>query len=143
MKLQVGNGGFFMTDAISIAMSGLRAQSVRLAASASNIANVGTSGAIPTPEAPASTVYKPLNVSYTALSTGGVRADVIEDANGYTPVYDPSSIYANNDGLSAAPNVDLVKETVNMLEAKAVYKANVSVIKTQEEMLGELLDTLG
>ncbi len=137
-----------MADAISIALSGLTAQSIRLAASASNIANVSTSGVLPTKQSPASTVYRPLSVSYTALTTGagqagGVRADVTEDPDGYSAVYDPSNVHANNEGLVAAPNVDLARETVNILVAKTLFKANLSVIKAEREMLGELLDTLG
>lgn len=136
-----------MADTLSIALSGLMAQSQRLAASASNIANISTTGVLPTPQSPASTVYKPLSVSYTALTAGGtgagVRAEVAPDPNGYSPVYDPSSIYANNEGFIAAPNVDLVREAVNAIETKLLFKANLSVIKTHKEMLGELLNTLG
>ena len=137
-----------MTNALSIATSGLIAQSVRLSVAASNIANIGTSGALPTAQSPNSTFYKPLSVSYTALTTAagagsGVRVDVVENQNGYTPVYDPSNLYANSDGLVAAPNIDLVRELVNTLEARTSYRANVSVIKTQNEMLGALMDTIG
>lgn len=133
-----------MVDALSIALTGLQAQSQRLAASASNIANANTTGALPTPEAPASTVYKPLNVSFTALMAGdqggGVSATVTADENGYSPVYDPGSVYANEQGLSAAPNVDLAREMVNIIETKLAYKADLSVIKAQKNMTGDLLD---
>lgn len=134
-----------MTDALSIALSGLKAQTQRLAATASNVANASTTGAVPSadPSAPASTVYKPLQVTFSSLEdTGGVRADVSPDPNGYTVIYDPSSVHANAEGLIAAPNVDLAEEAVHLLETKSAYKANVSVIKTQDEMLKDLLDVL-
>lgn len=133
-----------MMDALSIALSGLTAQKQRVAASASNIANASTGGSVPSadPSAPASTVYRPLRVDFSTLEGGGVQADVTADANGYSVVYDPASPFANAQGLTAAPNVDLVAESVNLLESKSLFKANLSVIKTQEEMLGELLDTL-
>jgi len=141
-----------MTDAVSIALSGLRAQQTRLAAGASNIANASTTGTVPAapPSAPASTVfggqnistvYKPLNVNLTSLATGGVRADVTADPKGYSLIYDPASPYANSEGMIAAPNVDLTREIVNLLEIKASFKANLAVLKTQDEMLGRLLDT--
>jgi flagellar hook protein FlgE len=38
--------------------------------------------------------------------------------------------------------VDLAKESVNILTAKTLFKANISVIKTQDQMLGSLLDIL-
>lgn len=133
-----------MTDAFSIALSGLRAQSTRLAATASNIANASTSGTVPSadPSTPASTVYKPLDVSFSTLDSGGVIATVTPDPTGYSVVYDPNSIYANSEGLIAAPSLDLSEEIVNLIETKLLYKANISVIKTQDEMLGDLLDTI-
>ena len=137
-----GRVGVTMTDALSIALSGLTAQSRRLSAAASNIANAGTVGALPAPESPASTVYKPLSVSYTALTSGGVSAQISEDAQGYSPVYDPSSPYANQEGLIAAPNVDFNQEVVSLMTTKTAYKANISVIKTQDQMMGDLLDAL-
>lgn len=131
-----------MTDALSIALSGLSAQSRRLSVAASNIANASTVGALPTAESPASTVYKPLSVSYTALATGGVLAQTVEDAQGYSPIYDPSSPFANQEGLVAAPDVDFNQEVVSLMTTKTAYKANISVIKTQDEMMGALLDAV-
>lgn len=134
-----------MLDAISIALSGLNAQKQRLAASASNIANISTGGTVPTadPASPASTVYRPLRVSFTPTGEGGgVQATVTADEEGYSVIYDPESIHANEEGLVAVPNVDLATESVHVLLAKTSFKANLAVIKTQDELLGDLLDTL-
>jgi flagellar basal-body rod protein FlgC len=133
-----------MTDVLSIALSGLNAQKQRLDATASNVANATTTGKVPGTDspAPASTVYKPLNVSLTALAGGGVAATTTADENGYSIVYDPSSPFANSDGEIAAPNVDFIKEMVSLLETKAAFKANLAVIRTQDDMTGELLDTI-
>jgi flagellar basal-body rod protein FlgC len=133
-----------MVDAISIALSGLVAQATKLAVSANNIANANTTGILPTAASPVSTVYRPLNVSFIALNAGannaaGVKAVVTEDANGFTPVFDPSSPFANTDGLVAAPDIDLTNEIVNVLESKLFYKADASVIKVQKEMIEDLL----
>ncbi|MBI1214510.1 MAG: flagellar biosynthesis protein FlgC [Alphaproteobacteria bacterium] len=133
-----------MTDALSIAVSGLLAQGTRLAATASNIANASTEGTLPGADssAPASTVYKPLQVSFTSVDSGGVVANVIPRPQGYSVAYDPTSPYANGDGYVAAPDVDLNQEAVNLIETRLLYKANLSVIKTQDEMLGDLLNTI-
>ena len=137
-----------MVDALSIALSGLTAQTQRLAATASNIANASTTGTIPSadPSAPASTVYRPLQVTFTTLDSGGtgegVKATVTPDPNGYTVVYDPNSTYANSQGLIAAPNVDYANEFVNLIETKDAYRANISVIKTQDQMTGDLLNLI-
>lgn len=133
-----------MTDALSIALSGLRAQTTRLAATASNIANASTAGSVPSadPSAPASTVYTPVTVDFSSQAGGGVSAQVRPDPNAYSVIYDPSSVHANAEGLVAVPDVDLAEQLVNLIETKALFKANVSVIKTQDEMLGDLLDTI-
>jgi len=137
-----------MVDALSIALSGLTAQTQRLAATASNIANASTTGIIPSadPSAPASTVYKPLQVTFLQLESGGIGAGVsavvTPDPNGYSVVYDPQSIYANSEGLIAAPNVDYANEFVNLIETKLAYRANISVIKTQDQMTSDLLNVI-
>ncbi|MDD9901030.1 MAG: flagellar basal body protein [Alphaproteobacteria bacterium] len=128
-------------DAISIALSGLNAQSAKLAATASNIANASTSGRVPDDADPASTVYRPLNVSYTALEAG-VRAQVVPDEDGYSVVYAPSDLHANEEGLIAVPNIDFAEQSVNLIAAKAAYKANLAVIRVQDDLNEELLDTL-
>jgi flagellar basal-body rod protein FlgC len=136
--------GFAMTDATTIALSGLRAQSTRLAATASNIANATTGGAVPSadPSAPASTLYTPVTVTFSSQAGGGVSAQVRPDPGAYSVIYDPSSGYANAEGLVAVPDVDLAEQAVNLIETKVLYKANLSVIKTQDELLGALLDTI-
>ena len=40
------------------------------------------------------------------------------------------------------PAVDLAKEAVEQVTAKAAFKANVAVIRAADEMMGELLDIL-
>ena len=138
-------GRVAMADAVSIALSGLTAQGQRLAVSASNIANIATAGAIPTAESPNSNVYKALKVSYSSLMANGTAAGVIAKVSenpAYSTAFDPSSPYANKDGLIALPNVDLVGETVNVMLSKYAYKANLAVIKAEKEMLGGLLNSI-
>ncbi len=137
-----------LTPALSNALSGLNAQKARLNASASNIANVLTGGAAPgSPEAAAGapTVYKPLRVDLTSqtLPNGqgaGVSASVTESSDGFSLSYDPSAVGADSEGYVAVPNVDLAQEAVNVIESKLLFKANAAVIRTQDEMLGSLVD---
>lgn len=130
-----------MVDAISIASSGLMALDQGLSATANNIANADTTGALPTAQSPASTVYKPLTVNYTTQTGGGVNAQVSANQS-YSPAYDPNNAYANAQGLVAAPNVDLSQQIVNLIETKVSYKADVAVIKAQKEMTDDLLNTI-
>lgn len=135
-----------MVDAVSIALSGLTAQKQRLGVSATNIANMSTGGVVPE-NGQVSTVYRPLQVNTQSVTFengegAGVQASVSEKNNPYSVVYDPNSVYANEEGLVAAPNVDLAEESVNLLMTKTAYKANIAVMKTADEMTQSLLDEL-
>lgn len=134
-----------MTNAIDIALSGLRAQGRRLSASAENIVNISTTGTIPTVENPQSNVFKALEVKLSSNSLNGTGAGVsaeITRKENFAPIYDPNSVYANEEGFIAAPDIQLESEITTMMTAKLAYKANINVIKTQNEMLGELLDSI-
>ncbi len=135
-------------DVLAIAAAGLKAQQQRVNASANNIANATTTGAVPDDNSTgaASTVYRPLSVNLTAQTIngepGGVRVNVTENKNGYSLVYDPNNQNANAQGYIAAPNVDFVQETVNIMESKEAFKANAAVIRTEKEMQDSLMDIL-
>ncbi len=132
-----------MINAIHIALSGLTAASRKVEASASNIANVSTAGALDPADGPA-----PYNALTTTQSTitgengesSGVRADVVPTNRPFVPAYDPDSPFANADGLIGAPNVDLAEEIVNMQIASNTYKANVKTIQVASDMQDALLN---
>ncbi len=135
---------------LSTALSGLNAQKLRLNTTASNVANVLTSGAAPgSPEAAAgaSVVYRPLQVNMTSQnlpdgSGAGVSASVTETPGGFSFTRNPDAPGADAEGMVAVPNVDLTREMTNLIETKALFKANAAVIRTANEMSGELLDIL-
>ena len=126
-----------MTDAISSAQSALSAMSTSMAVTANNVANINTDG------------YKSKDVR---LATGpggqGVRVgDVVEDdsAGGYRPAavsaQNEAGVYEPTAEMVETSNVDLARQTVNMVETTRTFEANAAVIRTQDDMLGTLLDT--
>jgi flagellar basal-body rod protein FlgC len=126
-----------MIGAIQTALSGLKAASTKVEASANNIANMDTVGALkgdPAPYAPEVTVQQ-------AIPGGGVTASNVSKP-GFTPSFNPGSPFADSDGLVGAPNVDLANEIVNLDIAKIAYKANAKVINTASEMQDDLLKIL-
>lgn len=135
-----------MLNTISIALSGLNAATKRVGASASNIANMGTTGSL---EAGKQAPYDALTTRQSAISPasggsgaqagGGVRSDIISAGRGFIPSYAPDSPFADENGIIGAPAVDLAEEAVHMMLAKTSYKANISVIKTAQDMSDELL----
>lgn len=132
-----------MSDAFSIALSGLHAASTRVATSASNIANAQTVGAREGTEGPEA--YTPVDVVQLSVGaeTGdlhGTRPVVVERDPATTPVYQPDSPFADAQGLVEAPNVEYSTEIVNAQTAALTYKANLAVVKVANEMERELFD---
>jgi flagellar basal-body rod protein FlgC len=127
---------------LSIAASGLVAASRRLEVSASNVANISSSG--PLPDAPNAAgfpaAYAPLRVDQVDVAGGGTAATVSAVSPSYVPQYDPSAPYADKNGLVAAPNVDLANEAVQQITARIEFAANAKVIQIESEMMKTLLD---
>ena len=138
---------------LSIATSGLSAASLRLDVAANNIANALTTGPLPatsgsgTPAGGSSSnnsnlpaVYVPLQVNQAAQSSGGTVATVSAVSPGFVAQSDPGAWFANQDGLVAAPNVDLASQFVQLLTAKYAFAANAKVVQSYADTTRSLLD---
>jgi flagellar basal-body rod protein FlgC len=137
---------------LSIATSGLSAASLRVSVAANNIANANTTGPLPSSGASAGAgiaptfpaAYVPLRVEQVGQSSGstpgGTVATVSTVSPSYTAQSDPSASFANQDGLVAAPNVDLAGEFVELATAKYSFIANAKVIQAYAETTESLLD---
>ncbi|MFC5558054.1 flagellar basal body rod protein FlgC [Ureibacillus thermophilus] len=55
-------------------------------------------------------------------------------------VYDPTHPDANEDGYVEMPNVDLLKEMVDLISASRSYEANVTVLNANKAMLMKALE---
>lgn len=130
-----------MVNTISIALAGLQAASKKIEASASNIANVSTSGALDPADGPAP--YSALTTQQQTVTDPngngiGVEAQNIPKDPGFVPAFDPNSPFANEDGVIGVPNVDLAEEAVNLKIAEASYKASLAALETAQELSDEL-----
>ena len=65
---------------------------------------------------------------------------VTEVSPSYVATYDPSAPYANQDGLVAAPDVDLAEEAIQQLMASYAYAANARVVTSYNQMVKSLFD---
>jgi flagellar basal-body rod protein FlgC len=126
----------------SIAASGLLAASRRLEVSASNIANLESSGPLPgTPNAagyPAA--YSAQRLDQVEAPGGGTSTTVTTASPGTVAGYDPTAPYADKNGMVAVPNVDLVNEAVQQITARTDFAMNAKVIQVESEMMKSLLD---
>ena len=71
----------------------------------------------------------------------GVMVDSITDADNPTKiVYDPSHPDADENGYVELPNVNVVEEMVNMVNASRAYEANVTIAQTTKTMIQSALN---
>jgi flagellar hook protein FlgE len=114
-----------MLGAIYPAFMGLAAFATQIAVTAHNLANVNTNG------------FKKSKTELVAVETGGVLPVVQKDQSA-----GPSIL--NNTGYGPAQlelsNVDLGEEAVNQILAQRGFEANISTLKTADDMLGSILD---
>lgn len=134
-----------MINVINTALSGLAAAAKRVEATASNIANVSSAGALDPANGRAP--YTALTTTQTSVSgangTGlGVRSEFAPLTPGFVPAFDPGSPFADENGLIGVPNVNLAQEAVNLKLAEVTYKAHASVLRTADELSEELLRAL-
>jgi flagellar basal-body rod protein FlgC len=118
-----------------IAGGALTAQSQRLNAVASNLANADSA------TAPDGKTYRAKQVVFSSVPLAGEAATgvrvtgVVEDASPLKQVYNPQHPLANPQGYITMPNVNVVEEMVNMISASRSYQNNVEVMNTAKTML--------
>jgi flagellar basal-body rod protein FlgC len=134
-----------MNSISTIAVSGMKAATRRLEVSASNVANLSTTGALPaangTVAAGAPQAYQPLQLNQTESAGGGTEISVTAATPSYVAVSDPQAPFANQDGLVAAPSVDISQEMINQMIARYSFTANAGILKAADRMTQTLLDT--
>ena len=88
--------------------------------------------------------YVPLQVNQVDQSSGstpgGTAATVTTVSPSFVAQFDPSAPFADQNGLVAAPNVDLASQFVQLLVAKYDFAANAKVIQTYADTTKSLLD---
>jgi len=128
-------------DTLSIAGSGMSAESERLSATASNIANANSAisgGGQPYRAREVVFEAAPLNGEdsddqATGMKGVKVAAVVESDAPTHT-VYDPTSSFADSNGYVQMPNVSPVDEMVNMISAQQDYQANLEAFNVAKSL---------
>lgn len=144
-----------MFSGLSISSSALTAQRLRMDVISSNIANADSTRAKLVngkwePYQRKSVVLQPHQSSFAAAlhtaagnqSTGGVKVSkIVEDET--TPaklVYDPAHPDANEEGYVSLPNVDPLREMVDLLSTTRSYEANVTAFNASKAMMIKALE---
>jgi flagellar basal-body rod protein FlgC len=128
-----------MFNVFNIAGSAMNAQSQRLNAVASNLANADSATSAN------GEVYRAKQVVFAATpmgdggATGVSVASVIDDPSPLKTVYDPKNPLADAKGNVAMPNVNVVEEMVNMISASRSYQSNAEMMNTAKTLLQKTL----
>jgi flagellar basal-body rod protein FlgC len=130
--------------AFEIASSAVTAQSQRLNATASNLANADSAaGADGKAYQARQVVFQATQLDRRDPSMQGVTVQgVVEDQSPPRRVHDPKHPMADETGYVTLPNVSVAEEMVNMLSASRSYQSNIEVMNTAKSLLLKTL-TLG
>lgn len=126
-----------------ISASGMQAQGTRLRVISENIANVNS---LPTkpgeqPYQRKVTIFK--NRLDKELGAHTVQVHKVRpDRSEFELRFDPNHPAADANGYVKTPNVNSLIEMMDLKQAQRSYEANLNVIKTSKEMLGNTLGLL-
>jgi flagellar basal-body rod protein FlgC len=129
--------------AMSIAASGLKAQSGRMRVIAENIANADS-----TAKTPGAEPYRRRIVNFTSSFDRELDAQVVSlgkvhnDKSDFVTRHEPGHPAADDKGHVQYPNVNSLIESVDMREAQRSYEANINVIGATRRMIARTLELL-
>ncbi|QHS22242.1 flagellar basal body rod protein FlgC [Virgibacillus sp. MSP4-1] len=148
-------------NSINTSASGLTAQRLRMDVISSNIANAETTRAqlnedgewepyrrkMVSFEEKGSSFHSKFQQALHSHSNNhtnqnsGVRvAEISEDEQPFKMVYKPNHPDANDQGYVAMPNVDPLKEMVDLMSTTRSYEANVTSMNASKDMLMKALE---
>lgn len=128
---------------LSIAATGLHAQSARMRVIAENVANAGS-----TARAPGGDPYRRQVPVFEAELDRDLGARTVRmtktapDAGDFDIRYEPGHPAADAEGYVKYPNVNPLIEMMDLRAAQRAYEANLNVIETGRTMMSRTLDLL-
>ena len=132
---------FFKT--LTIAASGLRAQSGRMRIISENIANADS-----TPQSAGADPYRRKIPTFETEFNRSLDVQLVEmgkvttDTSQFRLKYEPGHPAADQNGNVKYPNVNALVEMTDMREAQRSYEANINVIGATRRMIARTLEIL-
>ena len=137
-----------LDNIFGIGGSALNAQTVRMNAVASNLANAGTvassdAEAFRGKRAVFKTIMQEQMNGGTQDNKGGVKVtEITDDPSPIKRMHDPGNPQADKDGYVYLSNVNEMTEMVEMMAASRSYQNNVEVINTARQLMMRTLDII-
>lgn len=146
-----------MFDSLNSSSSALTAQRLRMDVISSNMANADTTRAklvngkwepykrkmveVQSGSDSFHSVFnKFLGGKQNSIGDGVIASKIVEDQTPFKLVYDPTHPDADAQGYVKMPNVDPLKETVDLMSSTRSYEANVTVVNATKGMLLKALE---
>ena len=132
-----------LMTSMTVAASGMRAQTDRMKTIAENIANANSQASTPGADP-----YRRKIATMKSSFDRELNATVVEsgqpivDNSQFRTQYDPGNPMADKQGYVKLPNVDSLVEIMDMREAQRSYEANMNVISTSRQMVAKTLELL-
>lgn len=140
----------FLTG-MRVSSSGMAAQRLRMNTISSNIANINTT------RTQEGGPYRRKDVVFEAIPEQKTFGEILLDqgdrnlhrvqvsdiqVDRKAPMlkYEPDHVDANEDGYVAYPNINLMEEMTNMIQATRAYEANVSAMNNSKNMAMSALE---
>lgn len=138
-------------NSINVSASALTAEKTRVDIIAKNMANASTTrstGGMPYrrqmvvfEENKSTPFTEYLSKSSNKIQGQGVKiSKIVEDDTPFKLVYEPGHPDADADGYVKMPNVDTVKEMVDLISAQRSYDANITAMNSSKSMLMKALE---
>ena len=140
-------------SSLSVNVSGMTAQRQRVNTISENIANANTT------RTPQGGPYRRREVIFAAVSNDRTFEEelrnqkksldtatqvkivgIVQDERAPILRYEPGHPDANQEGYVAMPNVSMIEEMVNLMEASRSYEANVAAFNASKNMWQSALD---
>lgn len=136
-----------LDNIFGIAGSALNAQTVRMNATASNLANAGTVASSDKDAFRGKRVtFKTImetQVNNDLSNKGGVKiSGISDDPKSISRMSDPGNPAADKDGYVYLSNVNEMSEMVEMMAAARSYQNNVEVVNTARQLMMRTLDII-
>jgi flagellar basal-body rod protein FlgC len=129
--------------ALTIASSGLSANSARMRIASENIANARSTG-----NTPGADPYRRQTISFEneldqASGVNIVKVDKLGvDKSPFIVEHDPGNPAADDKGFVKLPNVNLILEMADMRESNHSYEANLQIVKQSRDLISMTIDLL-
>ncbi len=128
---------------LEVAQTGLSVQKYRMDIVSSNLANADSVDDAGNPYRRKIPVFQEILDTQNGLPLSKVAiSEVLQDDTPYKLKFDPNNPLADKNGYVKLPNVDPMREMVDMISAMRTYEANLTAFNTHKEMLLKSIDII-